>query len=105
MIDTLSRRQRITILPVYPKFPTTFWSFKHAVEFVGKRAIMPPTGLATVAAMLPDEHFEVLPVMDLNVCEFDEDAMAAADNPDELKLELRGITKGAAANGDFDFNY
>lgn len=35
-----------------------------------------------------------------------EDAMAAADNSDELKLELRGVTKGAAANsGDFDFNY
>ncbi|MHC4938815.1 MAG: type IV pilus twitching motility protein PilT [Planctomycetota bacterium] len=34
-----------------------------------------------------------------------EDAMVAADNPDELKLELRGVTKGAAANGDFDFNY
>jgi len=34
-----------------------------------------------------------------------EDAMTAADNPDELKLELRGITKGAAANGDFEFNY
>jgi len=33
-----------------------------------------------------------------------EDAMAAADNPDELKLELRGISKGAAA-GDFDFKY
>jgi twitching motility protein PilT len=33
-----------------------------------------------------------------------EDAMAAADNPDELKLELRGISKGAAT-GDFDFKY
>jgi len=32
-----------------------------------------------------------------------EDALSAADNPDELKLELRGITKGAAA-ADFDFN-
>jgi len=32
-----------------------------------------------------------------------EDAMAAADNPDELKLELKGITKGSAA-ADFDFN-
>jgi len=30
-----------------------------------------------------------------------EDAMASADNPDELKLELRGITKGAAANATF----
>jgi twitching motility protein PilT len=33
-----------------------------------------------------------------------DEAMAAADNPDELKLELRGVTKGAAAM-DFDFNY
>jgi twitching motility protein PilT len=33
-----------------------------------------------------------------------EDAMAAADNPDELKLELRGITKGAAT-ADFNFDY
>jgi len=33
-----------------------------------------------------------------------EDAMAAADNPDELKLELRGISKGAAT-ADFDFKY
>jgi len=33
-----------------------------------------------------------------------DDAMGAADNPDELKLELRGITKGATAS-DFDFNY
>ena len=32
-----------------------------------------------------------------------EDAMAAADSPDELKLELRGIRKGTAA-ADFDFS-
>jgi twitching motility protein PilT len=31
-----------------------------------------------------------------------EDALSAADNPDELKLELRGISKGAATV-DFDF--
>jgi len=31
-----------------------------------------------------------------------EDALAASDNPDELKLELRGITKGTVA-ADFDF--
>ncbi len=33
-----------------------------------------------------------------------DDALAASDNPDELKLELRGITKGSAA-GDFNFKY
>jgi twitching motility protein PilT len=32
-----------------------------------------------------------------------DDALAASDNPDELKLDLRGITKGAAAN-DFNFD-
>jgi twitching motility protein PilT len=31
-----------------------------------------------------------------------EDAMAGADSPDELKLEIRGIMKGTAS-GDFDF--
>ncbi len=32
-----------------------------------------------------------------------EDAMKLADNPDELKMELRGIVKGSRAT-DFDFN-
>ena len=33
-----------------------------------------------------------------------DDAMAAADNPDELKMELKGIVKGTRAT-DFDFNF
>jgi twitching motility protein PilT len=33
-----------------------------------------------------------------------EEALAAADNPDELKLEIRGISKGSRA-ADFDFDY
>src|SRR5450631_3183143 len=40
-------------LLVYPQFPDTFWSFKHALKFVGKRASQPPLGLMTVAALLP----------------------------------------------------
>jgi radical SAM superfamily enzyme YgiQ (UPF0313 family) len=43
----------MNILMVYPEFPDTFWSFKHALRFVNKRASSPPLGLATVAAMLP----------------------------------------------------
>ncbi len=43
----------MNILLIYPEFPDTFWSFKHALEFVGKRAALPPLGLLTVAAMLP----------------------------------------------------
>ena len=40
-------------LLVYPQFPETFWSFKHALKFLGKRAAQPPLGLMTVAALLP----------------------------------------------------
>jgi radical SAM superfamily enzyme YgiQ (UPF0313 family) len=43
----------MNILLLYPEFPDTFWSFKHALEFVGKRASLPPLGLLTVAARLP----------------------------------------------------
>ena len=43
------------ILMLYPEFPDTFWSFKHALAFVGKKASLPPLGLLTVAAMLPRE--------------------------------------------------
>ncbi len=41
-------------LLVYPKCPDTFWSFKHALKFISKKAVHPPLGLLTVAAMLPD---------------------------------------------------
>ena len=40
-------------LLIYPEFPDTFWSFKHALKFVGKLAAQPPLGLMTVAALLP----------------------------------------------------
>src|SRR5512135_806926 len=42
-------------LLIYPKYPDTFWSFKYALTFISKRALHPPLGLVTVAAMLPDE--------------------------------------------------
>jgi hypothetical protein len=45
----------MNILLVYPEFPDTFWSFKHALKFVRKKAGATPLGLLTVAAMLPSE--------------------------------------------------
>ena len=53
------------ILLVYPKNPDTFWSFKHALKFISKRAAFPPLGLLTVAAMLPAEWEKKL--VDMNV--------------------------------------
>jgi radical SAM superfamily enzyme YgiQ (UPF0313 family) len=43
----------MNILLIYPEFPDTFWSFKHALKFVRKKSSSPPLGLLTVAAMLP----------------------------------------------------
>lgn len=53
------------VLLVYPEFPDTFWSFKHALPFQGKRSAFPPLGLLTVSAMLP-KHWEKR-LVDLNV--------------------------------------
>jgi len=41
-------------LLVYPNYPDTFWSFKHALKFISKKAVHPPLGLLTIASMLPD---------------------------------------------------
>lgn len=53
------------ILLLNPETPDTFWSFKHALRFVSKRASMPPLGLLTVAAMLPRDW--ELRLVDLNI--------------------------------------
>ena len=53
------------ILLVYPQFPDTFWSFKHALRFIRKKASFPPLGLLTVAAMLPRNWEKRL--VDMNV--------------------------------------
>ena len=55
------------VLLLYPEFPNTFWSFKYALKFVRKRAALPPLGLLTVAAMLPEGWSRR--VVDLNVAE------------------------------------
>ena len=52
-------------LLVYPSYPDTFWSFKHALKFISKKAVHPPLGLLTLASMLPDEWEKRL--RDMNV--------------------------------------
>ena len=67
----------MNILMVYPEFPDTFWSFKHALKFIRKKASSPPLGLLTVAAMLPREWEERL--VDLNVARLTQKDLAWAD--------------------------
>ncbi len=65
------------ILLVYPEYPDTFWSFKHALKFISKKASFPPLGLLTVAAMLPEEWEKKL--IDMNVSALTEDDLRWAD--------------------------
>ena len=65
------------ILLVYPEFPDTFWSFKHALKFIRKKAGAPPLGLLTVAAMLPSEWGKRL--VDLNATHLTDEDLAWAD--------------------------
>ena len=44
------------ILMVYPQYPVTFWSFKHALKFVAKKSSYPPLGLLTVAEGVETEE-------------------------------------------------
>jgi radical SAM superfamily enzyme YgiQ (UPF0313 family) len=64
-------------LLLYPEFPDTFWSFKHALKFIRKRATLPPLGLLTVAAMLPRSWS--LRLVDLNVGRLTDGELAWAD--------------------------
>ncbi|OWY69531.1 B12-binding domain-containing radical SAM protein [cyanobacterium TDX16] len=43
------------VLLLYPLFPKSFWSFDKAIELIGRKVAMPPLGLITVAAILPQE--------------------------------------------------
>lgn len=40
-------------LLINPKTPQTFWSFPEQAQFSGRKAVVPPLGLCTVAALLP----------------------------------------------------
>ncbi|MFC1901036.1 B12-binding domain-containing radical SAM protein [Chloroflexota bacterium] len=65
------------ILLVYPQYPDTFWSFKHALKFVSKKAVFPPLGLLTVAAMLPGDWEQKL--VDINVTRLNDSDIRWAD--------------------------
>ncbi len=55
----------MNILLLYPEIPETYWSFKNALKFIGKKASNPPLGLITIAAMLPSSWNKKL--IDLNI--------------------------------------
>src|SRR3954451_24688898 len=65
------------VLLVYPEFPDTYWSFRHALKFEGKRAAFPPLGLLTVSSMLPADWERRL--VDMNVDDLRDEDIRWAD--------------------------
>ena len=64
-------------LLVYPAFATSFWSFKFALQYLGKKSSMPPLGLLTLANMFPQDYN--LRLVDMNVRPLTDDDLQWAD--------------------------
>src|SRR5215207_6606350 len=65
------------ILMIYPKFPPTYWGMQYALPLMGKKALMPPLGLITIAALTPPEYNVRL--VDLNCESLRQEDLAWAD--------------------------
>jgi radical SAM superfamily enzyme YgiQ (UPF0313 family) len=74
------------LLLINPKVPESFWSFKWAVHTIlpGKRALNPPLGLATLAALTP-QHWDIT-IVDENV-----EAVPAAPEADIIGITGMGV--------------
>jgi len=99
----------MNVLLLYPEFPDTFWSFKHALKFIRKKASLPPLGLLTVAAMLPKEwakrlvdvNERKLRAQDLNWADvvFISGMIAQRNSAHELIARCRAAGKTIVAGG------
>ena len=65
------------ILLVNPEIPNTFWSYKNALPFIGKKASDPPLALITVAALIPESWEKRL--VDMNISALSDDDLRWAD--------------------------
>lgn len=52
-------------LLVYPRFDPTMWGLQYTLPLIGKKSLLPPLGLMTVAALTPPEY--ELRLVDMNV--------------------------------------
>jgi len=73
----MAEQEKMNVLLIYPKYPDTFWSFKHILKFISKKAAFPPLGLLTVAAMLPKEWDKKL--VDVNIQKLNDKDITSAD--------------------------
>ena len=99
----------LKILLVYPRHPDTFWSFGHSLKFISRKAVSPPIGLLTVAALLPKEWEKKL--VDLNFEPLKDDDIQWADyvfisamevqhkSVDEIVTKVKALGKKIVAGG------
>jgi radical SAM superfamily enzyme YgiQ (UPF0313 family) len=90
------------ILLVNPEFPDTYWSFRHALPFEGKRSAFPPLGLLTVSALLPaswERRLVDLNVQALKQSDLDWADMVFATAMLVQKESLRDVVRRAKALG------
>jgi radical SAM superfamily enzyme YgiQ (UPF0313 family) len=108
--------QRKNILMVYPKIPQdTYWSFGHILPWIGKKASMPPLGLITVAAMLPeyynariiDMNIETLKDKDIIWADvvFTSSMIVQKDSLEEVIQRVKSFNKPIIAGGPYPTQY
>ena len=94
---------------IFPQFPDTFWSFKHALKFVNKKVSNPPLGLMTVSALLPKDwnrkliDTNIYPLTDADIDWADLVFISAMDvqrsSAEELISRVQAKGKKIAAGG------
>ncbi|MFC1896366.1 B12-binding domain-containing radical SAM protein [Thermodesulfobacteriota bacterium] len=67
----------MNVLLINPEFPVSFWSYPEACRLLGVKALFPPLGLITVAALLPRDWKLIL--RDLNTCRLREEDWSRVD--------------------------
>ena len=75
--------------------PPTYWGYGRSLPFIRKDATLPPLGLATLAAHLP-EAWE-LAVHDLHLGPLPDEALRAADAVLVSGMLVRGAGRGRRA--------
>jgi len=98
-------------LYIYPAIPDTFWSFRHALSFVGKKSAFPPLGLLTIAAMSPKKWEKRL--VDINTTTLTDEDIRWADmvfitamhvqraSVKKVIEQCRGLNKTIVAGGPY----
>ncbi|MCM3871493.1 MAG: B12-binding domain-containing radical SAM protein [Pyrinomonadaceae bacterium] len=90
------------VLLINPEFPETYWSFRYALPFEGKRCAFPPLGLLTVSALLPscwERRLVDLNVESLKTCDIEWADMVFATAMLVQKESLKQVVQRCKARG------